>query len=501
MGVDPERVPVVVGVGQSIEREALVGVVELAERAVRAAAAEAPGLVERVERLSFVAPSFSRASAAPASELAARLGLAGIACEVSTAGGNSPQWLMNRACAEIAAGRLGTTLVCGAEATRSMRLAEPGADFLRISNAPGAEASGPADPVVGTPLHGLVEASEIEARWLRPADVYPVFESARAARSGATPAEWRERLAVFLARGSAIAARNPFAWFQRAHTAAEIATPSAQNRLTAEPYTKRMNSFAQVDLGSALLVTSLATARALGLSDRCVFPWAGASHRDVAPSRRPVLDASPAIRAAGRALFEAAGIGLDDVDCFDLYSCFPIAVEVGAAEIGLALDDPRGLTLTGGMSFFGGPGNNYTSHGIAAAVLRLRERGGLAYVSGNGGFLSKHSLGLYAAQPRPTGPGFVLADTDRAQQAIDAAALPITLEAEGEARVVGGTVVYGRDGEVESAPVVAELPDGRRLVARAAPEILASLAGRSLVGERVSVHGAHPPTYHWPAGA
>jgi acetyl-CoA C-acetyltransferase len=496
MGVDPERVPVVVGVGQSIEREALVGVVELAERAVRAAAAEAPGLVERVERLSFVAPSFSRASAAPASELAARLGLAGIACEVSTAGGNSPQWLMNRACAEIAAGRLGTTLVCGAEATRSMRLAEPGADFLRISNAPGAEASGPADPVVGTPLHGLVEASEIEARWLRPADVYPVFESARAARSGATPAEWRERLAVFLARGSAIAARNPFAWFQRAHTAAEIATPSAQNRLT-----KRMNSFAQVDLGSALLVTSLATARALGLSDRCVFPWAGASHRDVAPSRRPVLDASPAIRAAGRALFEAAGIGLDDVDCFDLYSCFPIAVEVGAAEIGLALDDPRGLTLTGGMSFFGGPGNNYTSHGIAAAVLRLRERGGLAYVSGNGGFLSKHSLGLYAAQPRPTGPGFVLADTDRAQQAIDAAALPITLEAEGEARVVGGTVVYGRDGEVESAPVVAELPDGRRLVARAAPEILASLAGRSLVGERVSVHGAHPPTYHWPAGA
>jgi acetyl-CoA C-acetyltransferase len=262
-----------------------------------------------------------------------------------------------------------------------------------------------------------------------------------------------------------------------------------------------MNSFAQVDLGSARLVTSLATARALGLSDRCVFPWAGASHRDVAPSRRPVLDASPAIRAAGRALFEAAGIGLDDVDCFDLYSCFPIAVEVGAAEIGLALDDPRGLTLTGGMSFFGGPGNNYTSHGIAAAVLRLRERGGLAYVSGNGGFLSKHSLGLYAAQPRPTGPGFVLADTDRAQQAIDAAALPITLEAEGEARVVGGTVVYGRDGEVESAPVVAELPDGRRLVARAAPEILASLAGRSLVGERVSVHGAHPPTYHWPAGA
>ncbi len=499
MGIDAERVPVVVGVGQAIEREAIVGVVELAERAVHAASADAPGLLERVERLSFVAPSFSRASAAPASELAACLRLAGVACEVSTAGGNSPQWLMNRACDEIAAGRLRATLICGAEATRSMRRLEPGADFLRISNTAPEGSGAAADPVVGTPLKGLVEAAEIEARLLRPADLYPVFESARAARSGATPARWREQLAPFLARGSAIAAKNPFAWFQRAYSPAEIATPSDANRLTAEPYTKRMNSFAQVDLGSALLVTNLATARALGLADRCVFVRAGASNRDVAPARRPVLDASPAIRAASRALFEAAGVGLDAIDCFDLYSCFPIAVEVGAAEIGLALDDPRGWTRTGGMPFFGGPGNNYTSHGIAAVVRQLREHPGLAYVSGNGGFLSKHSLGIYATSPRENGPAFVLADTARDQQAIDAAALPVTLEAEGRARVIGGTVVYGRDGAALAAPVIAELPDGRRLVARAEPACLAGLAGRSLVGETVAVHGAHPPVYRWPA--
>ncbi len=495
MGTDPERVPVVVGIGQSIERDAIVSVALLAERAVREAEKDAPGVLPKVERISFVAPSFSRSSAAPASELAARLGLGNAACEVSTAGGNSPQWLMNRACAEIAAGRLRTTLLCGAEATRSLRLAEPDADFLRLSGAEAENDDRPADPVVGTPLAGLVEAAEIEARLLRPADIYPVFESARAARSGAAPAQWRERLAVFLARGSAIAAANPMAWFQTAYSPAQIATPSASNRLTAEPYTKRMNSFAQVDLGSALLVTNLAAARALGLQDRCVFAWAGASNRDVAPARRPVLDASPAIRAAGRASLAAAGLGLDAIDCFDLYSCFPIAVEVGAGEIGLSLDDPRGWTLTGGMSFFGGPGNNYTSHGIAAAVLRLRERGGIAYVSGNGGFLSKHSIGIYAARPREQGAAFVLADTDREQQAIDAAALPVTLEAEGRARVVGGTVVYGRDGGVEAAPIIAELADGRRVVARAAPERLASLAGRSVVGETVEVRGAHPPIW------
>lgn len=495
MGIDPERVPVIVGVGQSIERDAVVGVVELAHRAVLAAAADAPRVLERVERLSFVAPSFSRASNRPASELAARLRLAGALCEVSTPGGNSPQWLMNRACAEIAAGRLRTTLVCGAEATRSMRLAEPGADFLRISPDAGGTDADSADPVVGTPLHGLLEASEIKAKLMRPAELYPIFESALAARAGATPSEWRARLGALLARASAVAARNPFAWFPEVLTAEAIATPSADNRLTAEPYTKRMNSFAQVDLGSALLVTTLAQATALGLGDRCVFPWSGATNIDVSPTRRPDLAASPAIRAAARACFEAAGVGLEAIDCFDLYSCFPIAVEVGAAEIGLAIDDPRGLTLTGGMSFFGGPGNNYTSHGIAAATLRLREKGGLAYVSGNGGFLSKHSVGIYSATPRSAGAAFALADTARAQAEIDAAALPVTLEAEGEARVVGGTVVYGRDGQVEAAPIIATLKDGRRLAARASDKILSSLAGKTLVGETVHVHGANPPHY------
>lgn len=500
MGFDPERVPVVVGIGQAIERDAVTNVVELAGRATEAAAADAPGLLERVERLSFVAPSFSRASRRPASELAERLGLTDVACEVSTAGGNGPQWLVNRACAEIAAGRLRATLVCGAEATRSLRIAEPGADFLHLSAAGGGDEGGAPDPVVGTPLHGLLGRAEIQAGLMRPAHLYPLLESALAARAGASPASWRAHLAQFLARGAAVAARNPFAWFREAFTAAEIAQPTPDNRLTAEPYTKRMNSFAQVDLGSALFVTSLAQARALGLEARSTFVWSGATNVDVAPTQRPDLAASPAIRAAARAVFASAGIGVDDVDAFDLYSCFPIAIEVGAAEIGLALDDPRGLTLTGGMSFFGGPGNNYTSHGIAAACLRLREKGGIAYVSGNGGFLSKHSLGIYASRPREDGAGFVLADTTREQAAIDAAARTVALEAEGPARVDGSTVVYGRGGQVEAAPIIATLADGRRVAARAEAALLPALAGRFLVGETVRLSGANPPVYALASG-
>ncbi len=267
---------------------------------------------------------------------------------------------------------------------------------------------------------------------------------------------------------------------------------SESNRLTAEPYTKRMNSFPNVDQGSALLLTSLQLAREAGLTDQCVFPWAGATNTDVAPAARRELGDSPAIRAAASALFSALGLGIDDVDRIDLYSCFPSAVEIGAKAIGLATDDARGLTVTGGMPFFGGPGNNYSSHAIVSLAMHLRESRGLGYVAANGGFLSKHSLGIYGSEPPPG--GFRSLDTAREQAEVDAAALPVATEACGDATVVGGTVVYGRDGSVAAAPVIGTLDDGRRVVAMAEPALLSGLSGRSLVGSRVSVAGS-PPVY------
>jgi acetyl-CoA C-acetyltransferase len=414
-------------------------------------------------------------------------------CEVTTPGGNTPQWLINRASEEIGKGQLETTLICGAEATRSMKLADPGSDFLTAARSNMEESDGEADAVVGASIRGMIGQAEIQAKLVRPADIYPIFESALATGHDASPAQWRTRIGQFLSRSSEVAAKNPFAWFPEALSPDDISTPSANNRITAEPYTKRMNSFANVDMGSALIVTTLAIAREAGLADQCVFPWAGASNTDLAPAERAELDRSPAIHAAAKALFKSAKVSLDDIDFIDLYSCFPIAVEVGAAEIGLSMDDSRGLTLTGSMSFFGGPGNNYTSHGIASAALRLRESGRLAYVSGNGGLLSKHSLGLYGSEPRAE--GFVLADTTKEQSEINEAALPVVFEANGPALVDGGTVIYDRSGEVAAAPVIARSPNGSRLVATASPEILPELAGRSLVGETILVSGSEPPTY------
>ncbi|MFK7896489.1 MAG: hypothetical protein AB8G23_11670 [Myxococcota bacterium] len=493
MPLDPQRTPVLIGLGEVLEREEITSAVELAASAARLAFADAPGLESRIQRLSVVGVSFSPVSKTPASEAAAALGLSGITCETTTPGGNTPQWLMNRACQEIVQGELETTLILGAEATRSMKLADPGSDFLTAAQdgMKGDETAG--DPVVGASLHGMVVKPEFQAGLARPADVYPMFESALAAESGAPPEVWRKRLGEMLSRASQVAAKNPLAWFPEALSADAIATPTPDNRITAEPYTKRMNSFANVDMGSALLVTTLAVAKELGLADQCVFPWAGASNADVTPASRPELAGSPAIRAAAGATFAAAGLGIDEMDFIDLYSCFPVAVEIGASEIGLSIDDPRGLTLTGGMSFFGGPGNNYTSHGIAHAARRLREGGRFAYASGNGGLLSKHSVGIYGNAPPED--GFVCPDTSAAQEAINAAGIELVTEVESEATVSAGTVVYGRDGSVAAAPIIATLPDGRRVAAKAEEGMLPDLAGQSLVGERVRLSGASPPVY------
>ena len=493
MALDPSRTPVLVGIGQSIEREAITTAVELAARAAEAAFEDAPGLREKIQRLSVVAVSFSPVSLTPATEIVEALGLGDIEREASTPGGNSPQWLINRACEQIVAGELETTIIVGAEATRSMRLGDPGRDFLQAATQDRSAEAGPQDVVIGKSIRGMYSQAEIEASLIRPADVYPVFESALSAKLGHSIEESRNRIADFYSRGTEVASRNPFAWFQQIRSAQEIAEPTPANRITAEPYTRCMNSFPNVDQGTALILTTLAIAQAAGLADQCIFPWSGANNGDLVPAERIDLGDTPALRAAAAATFKAAGVGLDDIDFIDLYSCFPVAVEISAAAIGLALDDSRGLTQTGFMSFFGGPGNNYNSHGIAAVALRLRESGRLGYATGNGGVLSKHSIGIFGAEP-PSQP-FVLADTSNEQEAISASALEVTLEAEGEAKVDGGTVVYGRDGAPTAAPVIATLTDGRRVVAAANPEVLPDLVGRSLVGETIRVTGAHPPTY------
>lgn len=484
--MDPARIPVILAAGHSIEREEIVDAIELAARASHNALAVASGLRDKIQRLSMVSVVFSPVSANPATQLAERLGLTDVEREITTPGGNLPQWLVTRAASQIAAGQLDVTLIAGAEATRSMRAADPEAEIIRGSRTNG-DGSDP-DPVVGPSISGILSEVEIAVRLFRPTEVYPLFESALAHAEGRSFAEQREFLGPLMSRFSHVAADHPYAWFGNAQTAQQISEVRPDNRLVAEPYPKRMNAFPTVDQGCAVVVASLATARELGLEDCCVFVWSGANNTEPTPATRPDLGDAPAMRVASAAALEAAGIVVDDLGLIDLYSCFPIAVEVAARGLGIELDDPRGLTLTGGLPFFGGPGNNYSMHAIATLFERLPDCGGFGYIGANGGLLSKHSIGVYGAE-RPPG-GFAQADTTRQQAEIDASAIAAVTDASGDATVVASTVVYARDGTVGAVPVIATLDDGRRVVAKADPSTLAELPNTSLVGERIRISGS-----------
>ena len=481
---DDDRVPVVVAAGQVVERTELVTAIDLAERASRLALEEVNGLRSRIGRVSMVG-ILSPTGPAPASALAARLGIDGAACETTAIGGNTPQALVNRAAADIAAGRLEATLIAGAEAMRSAKEGH---------RRPPPDTQQGADPVVGDDRAGVGPAEGAIGLML-PAHLYAMFDSAMAARAGRTHGGHRVALGRLLAPFAAVASRHDTAWFREPLTGDAIATPSADNRIVAEPYTKRMSAFLNVDQGAALVVCSLAAARAAGVDDRAVFVWSGASCNDVwEPVARPDPATSPGIGAAAGATLAAAGIGVDDVDRFDLYSCFPSAVQAACEALGLSADDRRSLTVTGGLPYFGGPGNNYSTHAIATLTDRLRQDGsGLGLVGALGWYTTKHAYGLYGASPPPH--RFVAGDTDERQRQIDATALPVAtaLDEPAKATVAAATVTY--DGEaVGTAPVFATLDDGRRVAAAASPGALAELAGRNLTGCRVRVAGT-PPTY------
>jgi acetyl-CoA C-acetyltransferase len=248
------------------------------------------------------------------------------------------------------------------------------------------------------------------------------------------------------------------------------------------------------------VVTSREAALAAGIADGAVFCWSGAQASDVwFPSARPDPGTSPGIRAAASAALEASHIDIDEVTAIDLYSCFPCVVEMAASALGIDEHDARGLTVTGGLPYFGGPGNNYTLHAIATMVDRLRDRGGIGIVTGLGWYATKHSVGIYGDRPQPN--GWQEADTTDAQQLIDASAVEVadaadvTRDGTHGATVLAATVTSGRQGEAIAAPVIARLDDGRHIALAADESDLRGLAGRSIVGERVRVSGS-PPRYH-----
>lgn len=477
--------PVIVGVGQvTNKRHRLIDPMSLMEEAARLAQEDAGAdALSRVRSVQVVNVLSGRYKA-PATALAQRLGLPDGERYTTAVGGSTPQWLVCEASERIARGEIDGVLIVGAEAVDSGRRARREAATMHYG-----DAHDVTDDVLGDATLVPMAPEELSAQVIVPIQIYPMFEQALAARDGRTLDEQRVWLGELMAPFTKVAASYPdLAWFPNERTPSDLSTVSEDNRMVGEPYAKNLNAIIQVDMGAALIVLSASAAEAAGVPrDRWIFPWAGAKADDALwAARRCSYTNSEAVAVAARATFDAAGTGVDDVALFDLYSCFPCAVQMGAEAIGLSLHDPRGLTVTGGLAFFGGPGNNYVTHSIATMAKRLRGTEDIGMTTGVSYYMSKHAVGLYSAKPAPN--GWRYANTKDAQKKLDAQLPEIASEADGEALVEAFTVEHDRESGPVRAPAYATLPDGRRVVATPGdPSMPKELSGRSLVGEKVRV--------------
>ncbi|HEV7730652.1 MAG TPA: acetyl-CoA acetyltransferase [Candidatus Binatia bacterium] len=483
-----DRTPILVGAGQLTQRDAEpasaldpLAMMTLAARRAADDAGAGPALLERLDALAVVNVFCWPYRNLPGA-LAERIGAHPTDAIYTTVGGNSPQWLVNETAQKIADGRVQLALLAGAEAVRTVLRAQRTNTTLDWTTAPDGKAT-----VVGDRREGTT-AVETNHGLNMPTQVYPLFENALRAKQGLSIEAHRAALGTLCSRMSAVAAENPYAWFRDARTAAEIATISADNRLIGFPYPKRMNAIIDVDQGAAVLMTSVAQARALGIPEsRWVYLWGTGEATDRwFVSDRVDYVSSPAIREAGRQALGAAAIGIDAVDHLELYSCFPCAVQIGRDMLGVSADDPRPLTVTGGLPYFGGPGNNYSMHGIASMMDRLRAQpGSVGLVTALGWYLTKHAVGIYASRPKD-GP-FVRPDPTAGQERIDGALSPaLATEPSGPATIETYTVLHGRAGEPIRGIVVGRLDDGRRFLANTPddPSVLERLTTHEGVGVR-----------------
>jgi acetyl-CoA C-acetyltransferase len=483
--LDP-RTPVVVGVGQSSERLDEPGYrrrspVDLAADAARdaltdalagtgtdtgkvAAAIDTVAGVRQFENSTPAARApLGRSDNYPRS-VAGRIGASPARAVLEVSGGQAPQHLVNEFAAAIAAGRAEVVLVVGSEAISTID------HFARATEAADKpdfteHAEGSLEDR-GYGLRGIWSRQFAAHGLVGAPPQYALIDNARRARLKQTREEYAAAMGALFEPFTRVAAANPHASAPLQRSAAELVTPTAANRPIADPYTRYIVAREKVNQGAAVLLMSVAAAQRLGVpEDRWVFLHGHADLRERPLMERADLSAGPASVLAARHALEMAGLTAGDLAAIDLYSCFPAPVFNISDGLDIAPDDPRGLTLTGGLPFFGGAGNNYSMHAIAEAVQRVRAvPGSSALVGANGGVMSKYSAGVYSTAPAPWAP-------DRSaelQAVIDRWPAPEQAEhADGWATIESYTVTHGRDGS-RAGIVIGRLDaGGQRFVASA----------------------------------
>lgn len=495
--IDP-RTPVLVGVGQFTERREDpryrgMSSVELATEAAATALADtaiSPDAVAaaldtvvgiRQFEISGRGMSALGCSSNYPRSVARRVGADPARAVLEPIGGQGPQHVVTEFAAAIASGSAEAVLVIGSENGSTLRTFAGAAeqpDHSETIDGPLEDRGFGYEGLFNdyTVAHGLVGA---------PAQ-YGLLENARRGRVGLSVAQYRQAMGELFAPFTAVAARNPFASAGIERAADELITVTADNRMICDPYPRLLVARDQVNQGAAVVLMSVEAARRLGIpQEKWVYLH---GHADLVD--QPLLDRvdlgfnSASVLAAQEAL-RVAGVGIDDIAAFDLYSCFPVPVFNFCDGMGIATDDSRGLTLTGGLPYFGGPGNSYSLHGIAEVVNRMRSAPGqFGLVAANGGVMSKYSVGVYSTTPTPW-------RSDRShelcREVADRPAMPVTDKADGTGVIETYTVRY--DWPVRTGIIVGRLDsdDGRFMALTDDPGLVALLTDGEPLGARIRV--------------
>ena len=487
--------PVLVGVGQTLDRPT-----DLSEarsplemmRATSLACADDAGIssrqLEEIDTLAVVNTVGPRLMTNPPARLADAIGAGRANQYLTSTGGNTPQMLVNHFAKEIVYERTSMVLLSGAEALDSLSRSSKTDYPLNWVEEEGAETK-PANRF--SEERPGTNDTEAAHNMVAPIVTYPLFENALRRHYDISLEEHQREIGKLFARFSEIAKDNPYSWFPTARSAEEIALPTIENRYVGFPYTKFMNAVMQINQSASVLMMSDVKARSLGIDEsKWVYLHGHCDIDDIwNVCERINFHSSRALEIGLSKVFDMAKTTADEIDFFDIYSCFPAIVEITRDILGMKPSDPRPLTVTGGLPYFGGAGNNYSMHAIATMVERLRKNpGSLGLVTANGWYLTKHALALYSTT-RPNSP-FDLSDATALNAEIASLAHPIMdPKPEGKGVVDTFTVIFGRDGQPEYGLVIGTLYNSRRFVAhiKADRELLEKMTREDPIGLRGTV--------------
>ncbi len=464
--MDGETVPVIVGVGQVNDRpadpQAGLEPLELMEAALRRADADAGGgWLAALDMLAIVDQISFHQQGDLSGRLAERIGATPAICEkTSIPSGDSPILLLNEAANAIGEGRVRIAAVAGGEALRTAAQRAAAAQGGAVSAHNATRAASTRRTPNFRQAYGLTA----------PVDVYPLYENAGRAAYGQSLGEAQRESAVIWSLFSEVAEANPGAWLHKALSPDAIATPSADNRPIAFPYTKLMVANSSVNQGAGFIVTSLAEARRRGVPEaNIVYVGMGAAaHEADDPLGRDRYDRSASMEVSIRQCLALNGLSVADMDHVELYSCFPCVPKMARRVLGWPADKPA--TVFGGLTFGGGPIGNYMSHAVVSMVQKLRETGRFGLLFANGGFAT-HNHTIVIGRVPPAAAHFPQAfsfqeEADRARGPVPR----VSEDYQGPAVIETYTVLYERDGSAKWGVIVARTPDGERTLAKVRAE-------------------------------